>query len=801
MKASRLSATLALGAFTALLAMAVSSQEKPNPVPASGTRAISPTWAYQPIKDPTVPTVSNTRWARTPIDRFVLARLEGAGLTPSPEADRPTLIRRLYLDVHGVIPAPEEVQAFVTDRSPNAYEKLVDRLLASPRYGERQGRRWLDLARYADTTGYSDDEQRPGMWRYRDYVIQSFNDDKPFDRFVREQIAGDELWPNRQDAVVATGFLRGYPDAPDHRDLLQKRYQSITDMTDTVGTVLLGQSLECARCHNHKADRISQKEYFQLQAFFANTIPSDTLPVIEKGERERKFEADFAAWQAATAAARKKLDAFIAPYREEIDKYGRERFYEDGRASLFKPEKEWNALDRWLNYRYNQYVVKDNPDYGWDYSYYGMSNATFRNAYEQASADKDVDPKKLAELKTRQEQYARLLRDYREFNDKRPQGGATILSALTELGHTDAAKQFVYEGGNHERPLEEVQPGFPALITPKYTTPKITPTGHSSGRRAALAEWLLDAQNPLTPRVFVNRVWAGYFGDGIVPTVSDFGRAGQRPSHPELLDHLATYFVKNGWSVKKLTREIVLSSTYRQASVVRDDALKADPDNKLLAYYPRKRLDAEQVRDSLLAAAGLLQESRGGPGVYPPIPDAVMKQSTRRVEAFWPVSKNAAEHHTRSVYVYVRRSVPYPIFENFDGASPQTPHSRREVTTTPQQSLTLFNNELVYDWSKTLAGRVIREVGRSGKNSEDAQLDRLFQVLFSRLPTKSERETAKAFLDRHDKSLRTEATSGRLAVAVPVGLKALPDTPATRLAAFVDLTHALANSNEFIYRF
>jgi hypothetical protein len=795
---TRTSISLALGLATALLAVAtVSSQERPNPVPNSGPKAVSPTWAYQPIKPATVPVVNDKRWARTPIDAFVLARLEAARLKPSPEADRPTLIRRLYLDVHGVIPTPEEVQAFVKDRSPNAYEKLVDRALASPRYGERQGRRWLDLARYADTTGYSDDEQRPGMWRYRDYVIKAFNDDKPFDRFVREQIAGDELWPDKQEAIVATGFLRSYPDAPDHRDLVQKRYQSITDMTDTVGTVLLGQSLECARCHNHKTDRISQKEYFQLQAFFANTIPSDTLPVREKGERERQFEAQFAAWQAATAPVRQKLDAYLAPHREAVLKYGKERFYEDGRAALFKPEAEWNGLDRWLNCRFSQYVVKDNPDYGWDYSFYGLSNAYFRNAYETAAADTSVDKTRVAELKTRYDQYNKLLREYREHNSKRPAPGATIISALTELGKGDAAKQHVYEGGNHERPLEEVQPAFPALITPKYTVPKIVPTGHSSGRRVALAEWLLDPQNPLTTRVFVNRVWASYFDTGLVPTVSDFGRAGQRPSHPELLDHLATHFVEQGWSVKKLTREIVLSSTYRQASAERDEVAAIDPDNRLLAYYPRKRLDSEQVRDSLLAASGLLQERQGGPGVYPPIPEAVMKQSTRRVEAFWPVSKDKAEHHTRSVYVYVRRSVPYPMFDSFDGASPQNPHSRREVTTTPQQSLTLFNNELVYDWSKALAGRVIRETS----GDENARLDRLFQVLFSRLPQKAEREAARAFLHKHDLSIRSEAANGRLTVAVPVGLKALPDTSPTRLAAFVDLTHALANSNEFIYRF
>jgi hypothetical protein len=793
----RTSLAIGLGLAAALGVASVGSQEKPLSAPAAAARAIPATWAYQPIKPQPVPATQDRRWVRTPIDAFVLAKLEAAKLKPSPEADRHTLVRRVYLDAHGLIPTPDEVKAFVNDRSPDAYEKLVDRVLASPHYGERAGRRWLDLARFADTTGYSDDEQRPGMWRYRDYVIKAFNDDKPFDQFVREQIAGDELWPDKQEARVATGFLRGYPDAPDHRDLVQKRYQSITDMTDTVGTVLLGQTLECARCHNHKADRISQKEYFQLQAFFANTIPSDTLPVLEKGERERKFEAEFTAWQAATQPARQKIEAFIAPHKAAVLRYGKERFYEDGRAALLKPEVEWNALDRWLNYRFNQYVVKDNPDYGWDYSFYGMTNAYFRNAYEQASADKDFDKTKLAELKTRQEQYAKLLRDYREFNAKRPEPGATIISGLTELGRSDAAKQFIYEGGNHERPLDEVQPAFPALITPKLVTPKITPTAHSSGRRIALAEWLLNPENPLTTRVFVNRLWASYFDSGIVPTVSDFGRAGQRPSHPELLDHLATSFVRQGWSVKKLTREILLSSVYRQASTYREDLARADPDNRLLAQFPRKRLDSEQVRDSLLAAAGLLQERNGGPGVYPPIPDAVMKQSTRRVAAFWPVSKNAADHHTRSVYVYVRRSVPYPLFETFDGASSSNPHSRREVTTTPQQSLTLFNNDVVYEWSKALAGRTLREAGRD----ENAQIDRLFQILYSRLPQKEERRAALAFLDQHDKSLRSAATEGRLTVALPVGLKELPNTQATRLAAFVDLAHTLANSNEFVYRF
>ncbi|HJV92101.1 MAG TPA: DUF1549 and DUF1553 domain-containing protein [Azonexus sp.] len=776
----------------------LAAQEKPAAVePKVAPKSTLPSnWAYRPLVAPEAPAVKDNRWARTAIDKFVLAKLEEKGLKPSAEADRATLVRRVYLDVLGVIPKPEEVKAFVDDRSANAYEKLVDRLLASPLYGERIGRRWLDLARYADTQGYQDDEQRPGMWRYRDYVIKSFNQDKPFNQFVREQIAGDELWPGQQEALVATGFLRGYPDAPDHRDLLEKRYTSITDMTDTVGTALLGHSVECARCHDHKFDKISMKDYYQLQSFFANTLPSDNLPVIDKGERELKFEKDYAAWEAETKDIRARLAAFIAPHNDEIIKYHRERFYEDGRVSLLKPKEEWKSLDRWLNYRFDQYIVRNNPNYGWDVNFFAAANGAFNNAVEVAAVDPAFDKAKLAQLKTRKEEYGKLLAELRKHNAKRPEQGATIISALTENG-TDAAPQHIYAGGDHHRPLAEVQPGFPALFTPNATTAKIVPTANSSGRRTALANWLVSADNHVVPRVFVNRLWSLYFDNGIVATVSDFGRAGQKPTHPELLDYLAGSFVKEGWSVKKLTKEILLSSVYRQASDERKEVAAVDPTNKLLAQFPRKRLDTEQVRDSLLAASGLLQDKNSGPGVFPPLPDVIYKASARNVPGFWPQTKEAKDHHTRSVYVYVRRSLPYPMLETFDGASPQSPHSRRDVTTTPQQSLTLFNNDLVYEWSKSLAGRAIREAGKS----EEAQLDRLYRILYSRAPAKQEKAQALAFLNKHEKVIKEQLSSGKFAVAVPVGLKDIPDTSPTRLAAFVDLAHTLANTNEFVYRF
>nr|PZN67389.1 MAG: hypothetical protein DIU62_06515 [Pseudomonadota bacterium] len=789
---------LALGA--ALAAGAAGSETVASG--ARARRAAQPAvyWAYRPITRPAVPEVKHKDWVRTPVDNFVLARLEEKGLSPSPEADRATFARRIYLDVLGLIPTPEQVKEFVEDRSPDAYEKLVDRLLASPHYGERIGRKWLDLARYADTQGYQDDEARPGAWRYRDYVIRSFNEDKPFDRFIREQIAGDELWPDSQEARVATGFLRNYPDGPDHRDMLERRYNSITDMTDTVGSVFLGHSLECARCHDHKFDRISQKEYFQFQAFFANTLPSDTLPVTEKGEFELAYERARAAWEEATAEIRREMWAFIEPYREEIDDYHYTRFYENAQVSLRKPKEQWTSLDRWVNYRYQQYIVRNNPDYAWDVSYFAAANGAFRDVVARDAADPTVDPAVKQAHIERAEQFRELLRRFRQFDHLKPVQGATIISGVFENG-TDAAPQYIYMGGNHERPLEEVEPGFPAAITPHLTRPEIVPTANSSGRRTALANWLASPENPLPARVFVNRVWEMLFADGIVVTPSDIGRASQPPGHPELLDYLAARFIEQGWSVKKLQREILLSATYRQSSAPRPDAEAVDPQNRLLAKYPRRRMDAEQIRDSLLAASGLINLKQGGPAVYPSIPASVMKESTRRVEGFWPVSRDIRDHYRRSIYVFTRRSVPFPMLEVFDRASPQVAHARREVSTTPQQSLTLFNNDVVYGWSQELAARAKREAARQ---DEPAQIERLFQILFARLPDENERAMAREFLDSQQ---RIVAEARRSLDAVEARLRKVANAPehewelTPREQAFVDLAHSLANSNEFIYRY
>ena len=739
---------------------------------AAAPQAAKKLWSYQLVKEPVQPAVNNKAWVRTPIDAFILAPLEAKGLAPSPDADRAAFVRRATLDAWGVIPTPEEVATFVNDTSPDAYEKLADKLLASTKYGERQARRWLDLARYADSTGFQNDGTRPNFWRYREYVINSFNRDKPYSQFVQEQIAGDELLPDKQEGFIATGFLAGFPDNSNSRDLVQRKYQITTDMTDTVGKVLLGQTVECARCHNHKFDKISQKDYYSLQSFFANTSAVDNIPA-QKGALEHKYEEQWAKWEDATKEIRAKQKAIIDPYRQAALKYHSERYLTDSRDSIFKPKADWNAHDRWVNHRLANVTVEDDM-------------ASYLRDAAQNPSNKDYTP----EIALKSQEYKDLTEELKKFDDLKPAFGAPTISAVSELGHTDAPPSYVFFGGDHERKLEEVQPAFPEAITDEK--PVITPTPFSSGRRTALAKWITSDINPLTARVYVNRVWEEYFGHGIVETVSDFGKAGQKPSNPELLDYLAAKFVKEGWSIKKLHREILLSSVYRQSSDYREDAVKADSENKLLAVFPRKRLEAEEIRDSLLVASGKLEDKVGGPSVFPPIPAAL-----GAAPAQWKVSKDKKDQNRRSLYIFTRRSLPYPLLDTFDMATAQEAHSKRDVTTTPLQSLALFNSDIVFGWSQALAGRVINEAG----NDESAQLDRLYEILFSRKASASEKETLEKFLNSHEKVVREKTSEGKFAVSIPTGLKEDKKLDPIRAAAFVDLVHTVANSNEFIYRF
>jgi hypothetical protein len=772
-------------------------------------------WAYQPVQRPDIPAVANSKWVRTPVDAFVLAKLEAAKLAPSKEADRATFIRRATLDTWGLLPTPEEVREFQKDRSKDAYEKVVERLLASPRYGERWGRRWLDLSRYADSDGYNADGTRPNIWRYRDYVIKSFNDDKPYDRFVKEQLAGDELWPTEREALIATGFLRNFPDEINARDLNLKKQEVANDLTDTVGSVLLGSTIGCAQCHNHKFDKISQKEYYQLQSFFVNASWNDDVPAAT-AEEIAEYQKKKAKYDAATKDIQAKMDAILQPVIDKLEEDRLSGFVPETRVSLTKPEAEQTPYDRWIYHR----------------NLWTMQGRT-RNAVLRL---KEKAPEKYLE-------YQDLEADLKKFDKQKP-AELGQFSAITELGHADAPPTYVLFKGIYDRKLEEVQPGFPALFTD--AKPEIKPTPTSSGRRTALANWIVSPENPLTARVFVNRVWGQYFGRAIVETVGDFGKMGAKPTHPELLDYLADSFVRDGnWSIKALQRQILLSATYREASEFREDAAKLDPQNKLLAVFPRQRLDAEQIRDSLLQAAGLLDETLGGPPVYPPQP--AMANQAGYNENSWKTSESPRDQNRRSVYVFVKRNNPYPLLDTFDWANPQTVHVKREVTTTAPQALALINSDLVYSWSQVLAARAIREA----PDKDARRVARLFEILYSREPSKDETKTLLAFLDSQEKILAAQLAAGKPIVApdgfgedpqvsvdadrlfralngrspdryekvslvsfvrkqqkAEAGKPAAPDAAvatvdpqAARAAAFVDLAHALANSNEFSYRF
>jgi hypothetical protein len=668
----------------------------------------APHWAYQPVQNPAVPGVTHKQWVRTPIDAFVLAKLEANSLEPSPDADRATFIRRATLDTWGLVPTPEEVKAFEGDHSSKAYDKLVDRLLASPRYGERWGRRWLDLTRYADSDGYNADGTRPNAWRYRDYVIQAFNDDKPYNQFVKEQLAGDELWPDSHEARIATGFLRNYPDEINARDLNLKKQEIVTDLTDTVGTVLLGATVGCAKCHDHKFDKISQREYYQLQAFFENASARDDLSSLQ-GKELAAYQARLDAYNAATREIRDRMDALIKPTIDKLESDRLQGFVPQTRASIEKTESDRNAYDKWIYYR-NLWTLVGRT----------------RNAENQL---KQKDKESYAKYQT-------LKDDLKAFDHLKPKDPGNI-STIFELG-PQAPPTFILASGIYDRPLDRVQPAFPAAFTAEKAD--IVPTASSSGRRTALASWVVSESNPLTARVFVNRVWAQYFGHGIVDTVSDFGKQGEKPINPELLDHLAyTFEHQYGWSIKKLQRAILLSSVYRQSSAPHEKGSAIDPNDRLLYAFPRQRLDAEQIRDSLLVAAGLLEEKRGGPAVMPPVPGNFLLGNNRDA---WKTSDNPHDYYRRSVYTFIRRNMPYPMLETFDGANPNTVHSRRDVSTTPTQALTLVNSDLVYTWSRSLAARVIDEAGAE----PSAEIERVYRILFSRAPDPFEREQLLGFL-------------------------------------------------------
>lgn len=641
-------------------------------------------WAYQPVVDPAVPPLSTqlADWSENDIDAFIVRKLKENGLAPSAPADRRTLIRRVTFDLIGLPPTPAEIEAFVNDTSPDAYEQLVDRLLDSPQHGEHWARYWLDLVRYAESDGFRQDAYRPQAWRYRDYVVRSFNADKPYNQFVTEQLAGDEVAPDDPDARIATGYLRHWIYEYNQRDCRTQWEDILNDITDTTADVFLGMGMGCARCHDHKFDPILQKDYFRLRSYFGAVISRDDVPAATLQQRQRHDEQQ-AAWEQATADIRTALAKIIEPRKQYVARKAIEKFPPDVREFMFRDESTWTPKQRQLADLVNRQVL-----------------------VEYVKIEDKLN-------KTEKPKYEELQQQLAKFDHLKP---APLPLAMTASDVGPAASPMTIPGKSR---MGAIEPGVPTLFDPEPAV--ITPlpqSPNSTGRRAALAKWLTDPANPLTPRVIVNRIWQYHFGTGLVETPSDFGHLGTPPSHPELLDWLTSRFLEDGWRMKPLHRRIVLSATYRQQSVVEatDQALRVDPANRLLWRQSVRRLRAEQVRDAILAGSGELQTSQGGPSVSHASPK-------------------------RTIYTKVMRNSPDPLVAAFDGPQGITSTAERNVTTTSTQALLLTNGKWVAGRAGALAKRL-----QTIPNT-DERIAQAYQLCYGRDPAADELSAARSFLE------------------------------------------------------
>jgi mono/diheme cytochrome c family protein len=650
-------------------------------------------WAFKPVAKVEPPPAD--QWCANEIDRFIFASLGAAKLKPAPPADKTALVRRVYFDLIGLPPTPEEAAAFVADKSPDAYAKLVDKLLASPRHGERWARHWLDLVRYAESDGYRADDYRPNAWRYRDYVIASINADKPYDRFVQEQLAGDELWPDNPEARIATGYLTLGIYEYNNRDAVGQWTNMLNDVTDTTADVFLGMGVQCARCHDHKFDPILQKDYFRLQAFFA-PIRLLAEGEVATNEQRQAYDAKLAAWEAKTADLREKIDAIEAPIRAHTQKDATTKFPPETQALFAKSAAERTP--------YEQQIV----DLAWrqvDYEY----------------TDKRFEARVKEPAKTARNA---LIAELNKFRAEKPEPLPRAPIA-TDVGPA-ASPVFVPK----KKALGEIAPGFLTVLDEGPA--KISALPHSTGRRTALAHWLTQPENPLTARVIVNRVWQYHFGHGLAVNASDFGTLGEKPSHPELLDWLARWFVENGWSMKKLHRLIVTSATYTQsaANPIAAQAKLADPENRLLWHMPTRRLDAEEIRDAILSVTREIEFPAGGPGLEP-------------------------ERHARTIYSKLRRNNRDAVLEVFDQPEGFSSISQRNVTTTSTQSLLMINSKWTLERAKAFASRLRKE----NSTEEKEILTDAFRLCYGRDPSASMLEAARKFIDQQAKETGGDAVS------------------------------------------
>jgi mono/diheme cytochrome c family protein len=696
-------------------------------------------WSFRKPVRPMPPAVQSS-WVRNPIDAFILAKLGENNLRPAPEADRATLIRRLYFDLHGLPPTYEEVQAFIQDQSPDAYEKLIDRLLASPRYGEKWARYWLDLVRYSDTAGFELDSYIADAWRYRDWVIQSLNEDKPYDRFLKEQLAADEFYPEDTTANIGTGYFCVGPNRdlfPDQADI--NRVETLTDYVDTTGSVFLGLTIGCARCHDHKYDPIPQRDYYRLQAIFAPGVKTrvalsrlgslawdvtenvreiklreigEQIGAIQDRCRRKLFEEKIAALPAEVQEALRLDDAQRNEKQRELaTQYGdKARVSEEEIRSCLSPDERerLGAIERKLVAMFATYRSKP-----------------FACGFTDVG---DYAPKTYVPLKGN------------------PKGMEVKPGLLYVLGGSDIPEQ------SFERPVTGPIPLFP-----------------TTGRRKALAEWLASPEHPLTARVMVNRIWQYHFGRGIVATPSDFGARGARPTHPELLDWLATEFVARGWSIKQMHKLILTSSTYRQSAQPSPEAQAKDPDNTLLSHFRRRRLMAEEIRDGILMVSGSLNLKMGGRPVVPPLTEEEQRNLIGKPEDAWVVTADEREHNRRSIYLFQRRTFRVPLMEVFDQPESMLSCPRREHSTAPPQSLTLMNSTFAMQQARMLARRLV------GEKTDTEAVRAAWRLVLARDPKAAEEADAREFLAAQSVSL------------------------GSREAALAELARALFNLNEFLY--
>ncbi|MBX9677571.1 MAG: DUF1553 domain-containing protein [Gemmataceae bacterium] len=800
----------------------------------SGEKEITPKdrefWSFVPVKRPAVPQVRQSEWAKNPIDAFVLSKLEAKGLKPNPPASKQELVRRAYYNVTGLPPTPAEAEAFVKDNAPDAYAKLIDKLLDSPRFGEKWARHWLDQVRYAETNSYERDNPKPHVWRYRDYVVRSFNEDKPYDVFLKEQLAGDEMANAGPDQLIATGFYRLgiWDDEPS--DPLQSRYDGLDDILTTVSQTMLGLTLDCARCHDHKIDPIQHKDYYRFLAFFQNINhyrnggPTDEAAIFAnenakaelarkiaqmekrrdevqrqilliekefesaKGNKgtpvsskasidELKFRFYRGAWQTLPEFdAIKHEDEGILPQgyfdislrtrNEEIGfvfegtllvpedgKYAFHLDSDDGSRLIVNGKKliEYDGIhgvgkEKTASIRLAAGRVPIRLEYFQNVSGYGLFAAWSGPGFERrpltapptvknASGDFVGGLKKEGPIvlgKAKFEEYQRLKKELETLKNPEIKAAGEKALIVSEPGQK-TPEAFVFLRGNPTSKGPKVEPGIPEVLTlASLKLPDLSPTPKSSGRRTQLAAWIASKENPLTARVMANRLWQNQFGRGIVRSTSNFGTQGDRPTHPELLDWLASEFVEHGWSVKKMLKTMMLSNTFQMSSRVNEEAIKADPTNDLLWRFDMRRLSAEEIRDSILAVSGNLNLKMHGPPTYPEIPKEVLAGQSVPGRG-WPTS-STEEQNRRSIYVHVKRSLLLPVLEAFDLAEADRPTATRFASTQPTQALLLLNSEFAQRQADALAARLRKD---AGEKLED-QVRHGLNLTTQRTPTDAE---------------------------------------------------------------